>query len=75
MGIGDKFHDTQAERLRELLYSESMPTQRFVVPRFQRHYSWKDKEFESLWSDIYNNYSQYKLKSHSIPMTVKKPVG
>ena len=38
--------------IKELLESN----ERFVVPKFQRNYSWDDEKVEELWSDLIENY-------------------
>ena len=55
----DKFKDTQAERVNDLLNSQSYPMQSFAVPRFQRNYAWKD-EADRLWADMYDYYIEHK---------------
>lgn len=61
MSMDGKFDKTKAERIGDLLNSQNIPMQSFVVPRFQRNYAWKpDGEAEKLWNDIYNNYIEYK---------------
>ena len=59
MAKRDKFKETQAERINDLLNSQSYPMQSFAVPRFQRNYAWKD-EADRLWEDVYDYYIEHK---------------
>ena len=52
MAIDHKFSNTAAKSLLELLQSNS----RFIVPRFQRNYSWNVEKVETLWSDLLDNF-------------------
>ena len=65
MAMEGKFDKTQAERIGELLNSPNIPMQSFVVPRFQRNYSWGQTETEKLWTDIYDNYIEHKEETPS----------
>ena len=59
MAIDHKFSNTAAKSLLELLQSNS----RFIVPRFQRNYSWNVEKVETLWSDLLDNF--YVLEDRS----------
>lgn len=52
MAIDHKFSNTSAKSLLEVLQSNA----RFIVPMFQRNYSWNKEKVASLWSDILDNY-------------------
>lgn len=52
MGINHKFGNTKAESVFGLLHSDL----RFIVPRFQRNYSWKTDKAEQLWLDLFESY-------------------
>ena len=52
MTIGHKFTNTRAKSLLELLQSNA----RFIVPRFQRNYSWNVEKVRDLWSDVVDNF-------------------
>jgi len=45
----------------------------FVVPLFQRAYSWSDKEWETLWNDIVDLYEQDSPRAHFIGSIVTIP--
>ncbi len=46
----------------------------FIVPLFQRTYSWDTKEWEVLWSDLQDLYEEEKPRNHFIGSTVTIPV-
>ena len=52
MAIDHKFSNTGAKSLLELLQSNS----RFIVPRFQRNYSWNVEKVEALWSGSFGQF-------------------
>lgn len=52
MTIDHKFSITGAKSLLELLQSNSC----FVVPKFQRNYSWNEGKVETLWLDLLDNF-------------------
>lgn len=51
MVIDSKF-GASITSIKELLES----SERFVVPKFQRNYSWDDEKVEELWGDLVENY-------------------
>ena len=61
MAIDHKFSNTAAKSLLELLQSNS----RFLVPRFQRNYSWNKEKVGALWSDLLDNFCELKNRSGS----------
>ena len=46
----------------------------FIVPLFQRTYSWDTKEWEMLWDDLQDLYEEEKPRNHFIGSTVTIPV-
>jgi uncharacterized protein with ParB-like and HNH nuclease domain len=48
-------------------------TKQFLVPLFQRTYSWDKKEWDSLWSDLEDLYDEQNLREHFIGSTVTIP--
>lgn len=58
MAIDHKFSSTAAKSVLELLQSNS----RFIVPRFQRNYSWTTEKTGSLWNDIMENFDGIREK-------------
>ena len=56
MAIDHKFSNTGACSLWELLHSDGQ----FVVPKFQRNYSWSSETVEELWSDLMEGFQSVK---------------
>ena len=56
MAIDHKFSNTGAVSILELFQTNI----RFIVPKFQRNYSWKLNRVNALWSDILENFVLYK---------------
>ena len=54
MPIASKY-DTGATTLEQILTSKT----EFLVPKFQRNYSWTDEKVDRLWSDIMENFVTY----------------
>ena len=48
-----KFKETSAVSILDLFQGEP----RFIVPRFQRNYSWDKEKVEALWIDLIENFS------------------
>jgi uncharacterized protein with ParB-like and HNH nuclease domain len=48
-------------------------TKQFLVPLFQRTYSWDKKEWDSLWSDLEDLYDEQNPREHFIGSTVTIP--
>ncbi len=46
----------------------------FIVPLFQRTYSWDTKEWETLWNDLQDLYEEEHPRNHFIGSTVTIPV-
>ena len=55
MPIASKYDNTGATALEQILLSKT----EFVVPKFQRNYSWDDEKVDRLWSDIMENFVTY----------------
>lgn len=53
MVIDSKF-SASIMSIKELLVS----SERFVVPKFQRNYSWNEEKVEELWNDLVENYEK-----------------
>jgi uncharacterized protein with ParB-like and HNH nuclease domain len=49
-------------------------TKQYVVPLFQRTYSWEKKHWEILWDDLYELYENEKPRSHFIGSIVTMPM-
>ena len=56
MAIDHKFSNTSAVSILELFQTNTQ----FIVPKFQRNYSWNQDKVEVLWSDILENFNIYK---------------
>lgn len=56
MAIDHKFSNTSAVSILELFQTNIQ----FIVPKFQRNYSWKPDKVEVMWNDILENFMQYK---------------
>ena len=56
MAVVHKFSNTEAVSILGLLQSNS----RFIVPKFQRNYSWNKDRVAMLWSDLLDNFTIYK---------------
>ena len=56
MAIDHKFSNTGAVSILELFQTNI----RFIVPKFQRNYSWNKEKVDVLWSDILENFMLYK---------------
>ena len=52
-----------------------MSRQQYVVPLFQRTYSWDKKEWQDLWNDIFELYENDVTKKHFLGSIVTIPVG
>ena len=52
MTVDHKFSNTTASSVLELLQSNA----KFIVPKFQRNYSWDVEKVEALWSDLFENF-------------------
>ncbi len=63
MTIEHNFSNTGASSIQELLQSNS----RFLVPKFQRNYSWNSERVEALWNDLMDNFHQIKHNPENIP--------
>jgi uncharacterized protein with ParB-like and HNH nuclease domain len=61
-----KASETQLQRLIE-------GTNQYVVPLFQRKYSWDTKEWNTLWEDLVELYEEDKPRSHFIGSIVTMP--
>lgn len=48
-------------------------TKQYVVPLFQRSYSWQKKEWEMLWNDLYDLYCSDNPRTHFIGSIVTMP--
>ncbi|MGC1492199.1 MAG: DUF262 domain-containing protein, partial [Candidatus Acidiferrum sp.] len=48
-------------------------TNQYVVPLFQRKYSWDSKEWSTLWDDLVELYEEEKPRSHFIGSIVTMP--
>jgi uncharacterized protein with ParB-like and HNH nuclease domain len=48
-------------------------TNQYVVPLFQRKYSWDTKEWNTLWEDLVELYEEEKPRSHFIGSIVTMP--
>jgi uncharacterized protein with ParB-like and HNH nuclease domain len=48
--------------------------QQFIVPLFQRTYSWNKKEWQDLWNDLLELYDSEEPKSHFIGAIVTIPI-
>jgi uncharacterized protein with ParB-like and HNH nuclease domain len=48
-------------------------TNQYVVPLFQRKYSWESKEWNTLWEDLMELYEEDKPRSHFIRSIVTMP--
>jgi uncharacterized protein with ParB-like and HNH nuclease domain len=48
-----EFIDTQQVKLKTILEDES----RYIIPRFQREYSWRDEHIEEFWRDLIDNFN------------------
>jgi len=48
-------------------------TNQYVVPLFQRKYSWDTKEWKTLWDDLVELYEEEKPRSHFIGSIVTMP--
>jgi len=48
-------------------------TNQYVVPLFQRKYSWESKEWNTLWEDLMELYEEDKPRSHFIGSIVTMP--
>lgn len=48
-------------------------TKQFLVPLFQRTYSWDTKEWDTLWDDLEDLYEEQKPRDHFIGSTVTIP--
>ncbi len=55
MTINNKFAHTRSVSIFELLHDKS----EFIVPSFQRNYSWDDEKVNVLWNDILANFETY----------------
>ncbi len=62
MAIDHKFSNTAAKSVLELLQSKD----RFLVPRFQRNYSWNTEKVNALWADIMENFEGVLDNPHNI---------
>ena len=49
-------------------------TKQFVVPLYQRLYSWKKEQWQSLWNDIADLYSESEDRQHFLGSIVTIPV-
>lgn len=63
MTIEHKFSNTGPASIQELLQSNS----KFLVPKFQRNYSWNNEKVEALWEDLMDNFNQIKHNPEKIP--------
>ena len=54
MSIASKY-DTGATTFEQILTSKT----EFLVPKFQRNYSWSDEKVDRLWADIMENFVTY----------------
>lgn len=52
MVVKNKFHKTRAVSLSELFAKDVQ----YLVPKFQRNYSWDEDQFEALWNDMIDNF-------------------
>ena len=57
-------------KLRELLEG----AKQFVVPRFQRTYSWRKKHWEELWNDLDELYQSANSREHFMGAIVTMPI-
>ena len=48
-------------------------TNQYVVPLFQRKYSWDTKEWNTLWEDLVELYEEEQPRSHFIGSIVTMP--
>ena len=48
-------------------------TNQYVVPLFQRKYSWDTKEWNTLWEDLVELYEEERPRSHFIGSIVTMP--
>lgn len=55
MSAGNIFDRTYAMSLGNLFQQRS----KFVVPKFQRNYSWDNEQAEELWNDLVENFQAY----------------
>ena len=62
MAIDHKFSNTDAVSILELLQTNAT----FMVPKFQRNYSWDQERVEALWSDMLDNFMVYQNNPESI---------
>lgn len=62
-----KVDDTTLEDLLE-------GTKQFVVPRFQRIYSWEKKHWEELWRDLLDVYDEETTREHFMGAIVTMPI-
>jgi len=62
MAINSKFSETGARSILELLQSNV----RFIVPRFQRNYSWSTERTEAMWNDIVDNFRGFLKNENNI---------
>ena len=63
MTVDHKFANTGASSVLELLQSKGQ----FIVPPFQRNYSWDVERASSLWSDLMDTFHIAKDQSESVP--------
>ena len=61
MAIDHKFSNTSADSVLELFQTNTQ----FIVPRFQRNYSWSIDKVDTLWSDILENFHLYKNRPNN----------
>lgn len=54
VALAHKFSNTGAASVGELLQSN----EQFLVPRFQRNYSWNREKVETLWNDLVDGYNK-----------------
>ena len=59
MALDHKFSNTGTASVYELLHSN----EQFMVPRFQRNYSWNRDKVEQLWVDLEDNYQKIRDNS------------
>lgn len=62
MALDHKFSNTGAATVGELLRSN----EQFLIPRFQRNYSWSSEKVETLWNDLIEGYNQIRDDPKSI---------
>lgn len=50
-------------------------TKQYIIPMFQRTYSWKEKQWKQLWEDIINLVDDDESSSHFIGSIVSIPIN